>query len=76
MVDEHQDDLPSRLLAHEARRHGGELFGAERLDAILRESDGLREPETVIANVNARLTDFTGGRPMNDDRTLLVALGI
>lgn len=60
----------------EARRPGGELFGNQRLDAILRAWKAGSDPASLIAEVNGALARFTGGIPPSDDRTLLVALAI
>jgi sigma-B regulation protein RsbU (phosphoserine phosphatase) len=57
----------------EARRPGGELFGTARLDDILRSWRG-SEPATLIANINAKLEEFTSGLAPSDDRTLFIAL--
>ena len=55
----------------EARNGDGELFGLERLDAVVAEcTGGARE---LVEMVLAAVDRFTGARPPTDDRTLLVA---
>ena len=55
----------------EARSPTGELFGVQRLDAVIAEcSGGARDLVTMILNA---VEDFTHGRAPTDDRTLLVA---
>lgn len=56
----------------EAMDPAGTQFGTERLDAILGRCD-LNAPGIVRAIVEA-VDAFTGGRPPDDDRTLLVAV--
>jgi sigma-B regulation protein RsbU (phosphoserine phosphatase) len=56
----------------EARERGsGEEFGNRRLLAAARELSG-RKPAEVVTDVFARLEEWTGGAPAEDDRTLLV----
>jgi sigma-B regulation protein RsbU (phosphoserine phosphatase) len=55
----------------EALAPNRELFGMERLDAVLRRSRA--NPSGLVARVLCNLARFVGGRPATDDRTLLVA---
>jgi sigma-B regulation protein RsbU (phosphoserine phosphatase) len=55
----------------EARAPDGELFGVERLDAVVADCTG--DANELIASVLRAVETFTQGRPPNDDRTLLVA---
>ncbi len=54
----------------EAMNRSSELFGEERLDAILAAHDG--DAAALVDRVLATLRDFEGSRPAADDRTLLV----
>jgi sigma-B regulation protein RsbU (phosphoserine phosphatase) len=54
----------------EAYNEAGEMFGLERLDQVL-EHCSLRAPD-LLREVLAAVDTFTGGRPPDDDRTLLV----
>jgi Serine phosphatase RsbU, regulator of sigma subunit len=56
----------------EAQAPGGEEFGEERLEEIVRASRG-DSAETVLAKVNAAIRDFTAGCPAADDITLVAA---
>ncbi len=53
-------------------RHADEEFGEERLAQVLA---GLRDQsaESIIASINQKVEDFTGGAPPADDITLVVA---
>jgi phosphoserine phosphatase RsbU/P len=55
----------------EAWNEGEEEFGLERLQAVVRESDGLA-PEPLIARINEAVRRFVGDLPQADDYTLLV----
>jgi sigma-B regulation protein RsbU (phosphoserine phosphatase) len=55
----------------EAQDPDGDMFGIERLDAVLTECRPGADP--LIRAVLDALTGFTAGRPADDDRTLLVA---
>jgi phosphoserine phosphatase RsbU/P len=54
----------------EAHNDAGEQFGLERLDRVL---GHCRDAAGIIGDVLAEIERFTGGRPADDDRTLLVA---
>lgn len=55
----------------EARNPTGQLFGLDRLDAVL---GGCREVASDLLNAVLQAVEhFTAGRPADDDRTLLVA---
>jgi sigma-B regulation protein RsbU (phosphoserine phosphatase) len=55
----------------EASDPGGELFGRQRLAQVVRQNAGLPAQELVHA-LRGALNDFSGGRPLEDDVTLLV----
>jgi sigma-B regulation protein RsbU (phosphoserine phosphatase) len=55
----------------EARNPAGEMFGVERLDAVLEDCRVSAAP--LIDAVLSTLAAFTAGAPADDDRTLLVA---
>ena len=55
----------------EAANPRGERFGSERLDRLLRPCH--RDASVLLGRVLRALDRFTDGRPMADDRTLLVA---
>jgi phosphoserine phosphatase RsbU/P len=55
----------------EARDPMKQLFGTERLDEVIRQHDG-NAGDMVEAIIDA-VKKFSGGRPADDDRTLLVA---
>jgi len=56
----------------EARhRASGEEFGIERLLEVTRELSG-KAPTEVVQGIFARVEEWTGGTPAEDDRTLLV----
>jgi len=55
----------------EARAPGGELFGVERLEALLGSCRALRLDETLDA-VWGEIAAFRGGAPPSDDATLLL----
>jgi serine phosphatase RsbU (regulator of sigma subunit) len=54
----------------EAQNRGRELFGFERLEALVREHGGLH-PHELIDRVLAALNDFMGGMPQHDDMTIV-----
>jgi phosphoserine phosphatase RsbU/P len=54
----------------EASSPDRELFGLERLDAVLKDSP--TEPQAIIKAVNAALETYTASSPLSDDRTLVV----
>jgi sigma-B regulation protein RsbU (phosphoserine phosphatase) len=58
----------------EARNRSDELFGLDRLQAIL---DGLRSAATrnIIHRLVAAVTDFAGGAQQADDQTALALRG-
>lgn len=49
----------------------GELFGTERLDAII--SDCGQEPSLTLQRILDAIHQFTDGEPAGDDRTLVIA---
>jgi sigma-B regulation protein RsbU (phosphoserine phosphatase) len=55
----------------EALNPDGELFGTERLDQVL-ENCSLQASALLDSTLRA-VEDFAGGRPLHDDRTLIVA---
>jgi phosphoserine phosphatase RsbU/P len=55
----------------EAHSPTRELFGFERLEALVREHGG-RPPAELIDAVFAAVAEFAGGTPQHDDMTLLV----
>lgn len=55
----------------EAASPRGERFGSDRLDGLLRPCH--RDANALLGSVLRALDRFTGERPMEDDRTLLVA---
>ncbi|MHC4341312.1 MAG: PP2C family protein-serine/threonine phosphatase [Planctomycetota bacterium] len=55
----------------EAANPGGDLFGPERLDRLLRHCH--RDADALLGTVLRALERFTAGRPLADDLTLLVA---
>jgi sigma-B regulation protein RsbU (phosphoserine phosphatase) len=55
----------------EALNPDGELFGTERLDQVL-ENCSLQASALLDSTLRA-IEDFAGGRPLHDDRTLIVA---
>jgi phosphoserine phosphatase RsbU/P len=55
----------------EARAPDGELFGIDRLDAVIAECSG--GAQNLVDMVLRAVANFTNGRAPNDDRTLLVA---
>jgi sigma-B regulation protein RsbU (phosphoserine phosphatase) len=55
----------------EALNPEGELFGTERLDQVL-ENCSLQASALLDSTLRA-VEDFAGGRPLHDDRTLIVA---
>ena len=54
----------------EATNAGNELYGTERMMAVLNDSLGL-EPEQVLAKVKADVDRFVGNAPQFDDLTML-----
>ncbi len=54
----------------EATNAGNELYGTERMMAVLNTCPGL-EPEQVLANVKADVDRFVGTAPQFDDLTML-----
>jgi len=56
----------------EATNAAGEEYGEERLRALLAETRA-GEPEAIRARIVASVQAFTGGEPLHDDLTLLVA---
>jgi sigma-B regulation protein RsbU (phosphoserine phosphatase) len=54
----------------EAREPAGEMFGVERLDAILQSTP--RSSERLVRGTLIALESFTDGRAPVDDQTLLV----
>jgi sigma-B regulation protein RsbU (phosphoserine phosphatase) len=55
----------------EATNPTGELFGLERLDALL--SASTTDVDSLVRSVLAMLDQFTAGHPPADDQTLLAA---
>ncbi len=55
----------------EAHNEQGEMFGLARLDKALTDCDA--SAADLLELVLAALKEFTGGHPIHDDRTLLVA---
>jgi phosphoserine phosphatase RsbU/P len=56
----------------EARREGdGEELGTERLLGTVRELQGKKATE-IVQGIFARVEEWTGGSPPEDDRTVLV----
>jgi phosphoserine phosphatase RsbU/P len=55
----------------EATDPGREMFGRERLAQVVRQNTGLPAQELVHA-LRQALNDFSGGKPLEDDATLLV----
>jgi sigma-B regulation protein RsbU (phosphoserine phosphatase) len=53
----------------EARGPGGDMFGTDRLDAVLA-APGV-ETDAIVPGVLERLRAFTNGAPAKDDQTLL-----
>jgi serine phosphatase RsbU (regulator of sigma subunit) len=49
----------------------GELFGTGRLDAAL--GNCSLQAEGLLGSVLAAVEEFAGGRPADDDRTVIVA---
>ncbi len=60
--------------ATEAPDPGGELFGEERLRAVVRGAMG-GPPEGVLDAVKRALVAWTGGKPNRDDLTLMAVMG-
>lgn len=60
--------------ATEAPGPGGELFGEERLRAVVRGAMG-GPPEGVLDAVKRALVAWTGGKPNRDDLTLMAVMG-
>ena len=50
---------------------GRELFGTDRLDAVMRSCGG--EPQSLIDAVLEAIAAFGGERPADDDRTMVIA---
>ena len=55
----------------EARSPAGELFGVDRLDAVVAECTG--EAQELVSMILSAVDRFTEARPPTDDRTLLAA---
>ncbi len=55
----------------ESRNRAGELFGVERLDAIINECKS--DPELIIRKTLLSIEDFTDEAPPADDLTMLIA---
>jgi len=55
----------------EAESPGGERFGAGRIDRLLRRCH--RDANALLATLLRSLGQFTDGRPLADDRTVLIA---
>jgi len=55
----------------EAENSNHEFFGMERLEKLLRESEG-QEPQEIIDRIMNQVRMFTGMRHFNDDITMLV----
>lgn len=55
----------------ESRGRGGEEFGAGRLGEAIRATNGSSANQTLFSTLGAVL-DFAGGRPLEDDLTLMV----
>jgi len=55
----------------EARSPSGEMFGVERLGHAVA-ANRAAEPEEVVARVIEALETYTGGRPAEDDVTIVV----
>lgn len=58
----------------DARSPDGELFGADRLDEILRALPEPVTPASAVEAVARAVREFAGAGPLSDDQTLL-ALG-
>lgn len=56
----------------EADNSGGEMFGEERINAILKENQNLT-PAEILSKLEDELQDFIGDVPLSDDSTTLVA---
>jgi len=54
----------------EARGAGGELFGTERLESVLKDA-AEKEPEAILDVVRASVREFTGGTRNEDDVTMV-----
>lgn len=55
----------------EATSPGGELFGEERLEAVVRSGRGLSSKDALLA-IQRAVQDFASGSPQSDDVTLVV----
>jgi sigma-B regulation protein RsbU (phosphoserine phosphatase) len=58
----------------EAERPNGEMYGIERLIALIARSAGA-SAETLGQRIFAEVAEFSGGKPQSDDQTLLVIRG-
>lgn len=77
--DEHTDYLQAfdRLVIYtdgivEAMNPDGELFGLDRMDAVLADCDN-RGPQKILEAVLDAVDQFAAGSPQADDRTMIVA---
>jgi sigma-B regulation protein RsbU (phosphoserine phosphatase) len=72
-VDTHEHDLLALFSdgISEATNHGGDYFGEEGVTAVLQHNPGLPAAATCAAILSA-VQSFTGGRPPQDDQTLLI----
>ncbi len=61
----------SEAMAPEDRARSRELFGEERLDALLLAS-GSASASEYVRRIEMAMTEFTGGTAATDDRTLVV----
>ncbi len=55
----------------EMRNEQGEMFGKERLKAIIRDKSSLRAKE-ILAHIDKTLSEFRDGTPLEDDVTMVV----
>ncbi len=80
--DQHYDEATHSLQAGdqivfytdgitEAMTDGGQMFGTQRLDQALENCSV--DAANLVREVLSAVEDFTGGRPPDDDRTMLVA---
>ncbi|HRK29983.1 MAG TPA: SpoIIE family protein phosphatase [Tepidisphaeraceae bacterium] len=56
----------------EARNHDDEMFGKDRLDSVIR-ANALGSAHDIATAIDATLSGFLGGRPIQDDVTYVVA---
>jgi sigma-B regulation protein RsbU (phosphoserine phosphatase) len=55
----------------EATNDAGEFFGEDRLVAVVRQS-AETPPRAMVDTILSAVRTFTGGRPAEDDQTLLI----